>query len=333
MSQSPDPAGRKIFVSVVIPILNEEENLPELNDRLTRVLAAYDASEIIYVDDGSTDSSVELIRQYGQTNQSVKLIQFSRNFGHQTAISAGLYFSRGEAVVLMDGDLQDPPEVLPQFIETWRQGWDVVYAIRTKRKEHLLKRAAYAVFYKLLQKVSSIDIPLDSGDFSLIDRRVVNHINALPERNRFVRGLRTWVGFKQIGLPYERDARHRGKPKYTFFKLLALAYDGLTGFSHSLLRLAIAMGLMFTILAALGIVYVLIVKLTGEQTIEGWVSTIIAILFMGGVQLLFLGVFGEYLAKIFDEVKHRPVFVVKELYNFESPPGPAQRPHTLTNLL
>ena len=224
-------------ISVVVPVHNEAENLPELYGRLSSVLGEVGAAyEIIVVNDGSTDGSLPLLRDLHARDPRVKVVNLARNFGHQIAISAGLDYARGEGIVMMDADLQDPPEVIPEFIRKWNEGYQVVYGTRRERKENIFKRFAYALFYRLLRQVSAVDIPLDSGDFSLIDARVADVMRSMPERSRFVRGLRSWVGFKQIGIEYPRSSRHSGQPKYTFGKLVKLALDGLISFSMLPLR-------------------------------------------------------------------------------------------------
>lgn len=304
-----------IFVSVVIPVYNEEENLPVLINRLENVLSEFRAYEVIFVNDGSQDSSLEILHVNCKRNPSLKVVNFSRNFGHQAAISSGLEYSQGDCVIVMDGDLQDPPEVLPDFIAKWQEGYDVVYAIRKKRKENIFKRSAYFVFYRLMKKVSDIDIPLDSGDFSIMDRKIVDRLNALPERNRFVRGIRSWLGFRQTGLAYERSKRFAGKPKFTFSKLLKLAYDGLISFSHKPLSLASHMGMFITASSFVAIIALIVMKLFIGIPLQGWTSTVVVILFIGGIQLMVLGILGEYIGRIFDEVKNRPEYVVKDVVN------------------
>lgn len=299
--------------SLVIPVFNERETVQALVSRTRSVIDRLDApAEVILVDDGSTDGTLGLLRDAHRADARFKVISFSRNFGHQTAITAGIDHARGEAVILMDGDLQDPPEVIPDFIAKWKQGYEVVYAIRTKRKENVVKRAAYAAFYRLLRKLSYLDIPLDSGDFCLMDRKVVETIRRLPERNRFVRGLRTWAGFRQTGLAYERDRRFAGDPKYTLRKLFGLAYDGLFSFSTAPLRWVVYFGFLTAVLAFLGGLWVVYEKLVHGIALAGWASTVVVITFFGGATLLTLGLIGEYVARIFDEVKQRPTYVVRE---------------------
>lgn len=308
---------KNIKISVVIPIFNEEENLPLLTERLSAVLQRYSAYEIIYVNDGSKDRSVEIIKEQAKSNPSVKLVSLSRNFGHQEAITSGLEHSTGDAVIVMDGDLQDPPEVLPQFVDKWQEGFDVVYAIRQKRKEIIFKRLAYMAFYRLMRYLANIDIPLDSGDFSLMDRKVVDLLNQIPEKNRFVRGIRAWLGFRQVGLAYERDARHAGKPKFTLGKLFLLAYNGITAFSTRPVKMASYLGLFFTFVSFIGMMWILYHKLVlHTEVIQGWASTIFVVFFMSGVQLIIMGIQGEYIGRIFTEVKNRPNYIVGETLGF-----------------
>lgn len=305
--------------SIVIPIYNEQETLPEIYRRLKTVIDTLDApSEIIFIDDGSNDQSSMIVNEIHKTDSRIKLIQFSRNFGHQVAISAGIDFASGDVVILMDGDLQDPPEVIPNFIQKWREGYDVVFAIRTKRKENVFKRAAYFIFYRLLRKLSYLDIPLDAGDFCLMDQNIVKALKSLPERHRFVRGLRTWVGFKQVGLSYERDQRFAGQPKYTLAKLFGLAYDGLFAFSTTPLKLAITIGFIFTIISLVGGMTIIYRKLVHDFNLIGWASLIVTITFLGGLILLILGIIGEYIGRIYDEVKHRPLYIIKNRIGFSN---------------
>jgi len=321
-----------VEISVVIPVYNEEETLEPLIERLTATLDALGGSyEILFVDDGSRDASLRILREHHARDPRIKVISFSRNFGHQVAISCGLDFAYGNAVIAMDGDLQDPPEVLPDLVRKWREGFQVVYAVRRRRKEGLAKRTAYKVFYWLLSKVSYLDIPLDTGDFSLMDARVVDELRRMPERNRFVRGLRTWVGFNQTGYEYERSSRYAGESKYTFTRLLRLAFDGLVSYSFVPLRLVSNIGLLVS-LSALGyMAYLLVIRLMGETTIQGWVSTVVIVLFLGGVQLLSLGIIGEYIGRIFDEVKQRPQYVVRETLGVADEGEPLRPPRRGTS--
>jgi dolichol-phosphate mannosyltransferase len=244
-------------------------------------------------------------------------LSFSRNFGHQDAVSAGLQHIRGDFVAVLDADLQDPPSVLPTFVEQWKAGYDVVYGIRSNRKEPWPLRIAYAVFYRILKKIAHIEVPLDAGDFSLMDRCVVDVINQMPEHNRFIRGLRGWVGFRQVGVPYKRDARRSGTSKYSFGKLIKLALDGLTAFSSVPLRLASWLGGLASLFGLGYLMYALLRRASGDPPPEGWTSTIVIILFLGGIQLMMLGILGEYIGRIFDEVKERPQYVVGEAEGFD----------------
>lgn len=301
-------------ISFVIPLFNEQENLPELHRRLRAALDPLDIEpEIILVNDGSSDATPTMIHMLSQADRRVVGVMLSRNFGHQAAVSAGIAECTGDAVIVMDGDLQDPPEVLEQFIARWRDGAEVVYAVRTKRKEGLLKRTAYGAFYRLLRKLSDIDIPLDSGDFGLMDRKVVNALLALPERQRFVRGLRCFVGFRQEGLVYERAGREAGAPKYTFKALVRLAMDGLISFSSAPLNLITYLGLGSCVFALGLIAWVMGRAIIGQRPPEGWASTMVVVLFFGSVQLLSLGIIGEYLRRIFLEVKGRPTYIVRDV--------------------
>lgn len=307
------PTVRNPVVSVVVPLFNEQENVEELHRRLNLVLKEINLSyEIWLIDDGSRDRTPELIDALIARDPHVSALRLSRNFGHQAAVSAGIDHARGQTVVVMDGDLQDPPEVLPRFLEKWREGYEVVYAVRRRRKEGLLKRAGYFGFYRLLRAISELDIPLDSGDFCLMDRRVVDVLKHLPERMRFVRGLRSFVGFRQVGLAYERDPREAGRPKYGFGSLVMLAIDGLISFSGYPLRLATYLGL-FTISIALALlVWVVSSALYNKSVPQGWASTVVTVLFMGSIQLFSLGIIGEYIRLIFLETKGRPTYVVRD---------------------
>jgi len=262
--------------------------------------------------------SENIINQLCVENQFVKLINLSRNFGHQIAITAGLKKSKGDVVVIMDGDLQDPPDVIPKLIEKWKDGYDVVYAIRQKRKENIFKRIAYFIFYRILKFLSDINIPLDSGDFSAIDRKVVDLMNKFPERNRFVRGIRSWVGFNQVGVKYERSFRFSGEPKYSYSKLFKLAYDGLISFSHRPLKIATILGVITTLLSFILIVYILFLNFFKNIDVRGWSSTNVVILFLGGVQLLMIGALGEYIARIYDEVRSRPNYIISYTKNIDA---------------
>lgn len=301
-------------ISVVIPVFNEEENLSELQTRLTQVLGATVSSyEIVYVDDGSRDRSVEMIRKYNAKDPRVRLVRLSRNFGHQAALNAGLEQACGLAVVFMDADLQDPPELLPEFIDEWRHGAEVVYGVRRLRDSTLVKRVAYSGFYRVYRALAEIDVPLDSGDFALLDRQVADAIRSLPEHQRFLRGLRSWVGFEQVGVTYDRPDRFAGAAKYGFRALFRLAVDGLISFSALPLRLASLLGF---VTAAVGVAYIafaVIARMASGDIPEGWTSIVAIVLVLGGVQLLMIGIMGEYLARVYIEAKARPSHIVREV--------------------
>jgi polyisoprenyl-phosphate glycosyltransferase len=300
-------------ISVVVPLFDEEANVDELYHRLTGALDRLDvAYELVWVNDGSRDRTADLADALAADDARLAVLHLSRNFGHQAAISAGIDHARGQAVVVMDGDLQDPPEVIGQLIQTWQAGHDVVYAIRTKRKEPLWKRAGYFVFYRLLRSISDLDMPLDAGDFCLMDRKVVVALRSLPERDRFLRGLRAFVGFRQTGVVYERAGRHAGTPKYTFRRLCRLALDGLFGFSGFPLAMIAYLG-FFSLLLALGLTLWTCVDPGGVPT------TMLVVLYMGAVQLLGLGVVAEYMRRIFAEVKQRPTYLVARVTEVEAP--------------
>lgn len=302
-------------ISLVFPVYNEKEVLPQLYQRVRHLIAqlAYDV-EIIMVNDGSEDSSLELMKSFHDQDSRFKIIDFSRNFGHQVAITAGIDFAEGDAVLLLDADLQDPPELVPQFLQKWEEGYQVVYAIRKSRQEHVFKRLSYRIFYRILQKISNISIPLDSGDFCLMDRVVVDTLKSMHERNRFVRGLRSWSGFRQIGLEYDREKRQGGEVKYTMPKLMKLALDGIFSFSYFPLQIAGYTGFIISIISFLGILVYLYKKLFIGGEPQGFPTLVILVLFMGGIQLISLGVIGEYIGRIYDEVKRRPTYIVRKIW-------------------
>jgi len=306
-------------LSVVVPVYNEAENLPLLYERLCRALEGTGSSfEIVLVDDGSRDDSPSWMHACATDDPRVVVVELARNFGHQVAISAGLDHSRGRGVIVMDAALQDPPEALPHFIDKWREGYDVVYATRQKRKEHWLKRMAYAGFYRLLQRVANVEIPLDAGDFCIMDRRVVELLNGMPERNRFVRGFRSWVGFRQVSLPYEREDRHAGESKYTFARLIYLALDGLVSFSYVPLRVITVLGFGASIFSLVLATFYLIKKLTVGLNPPGFATLVVAVFFLAGIQLVTIGVIGEYVGRIFEEVKRRPLYVVNAVTRYQA---------------
>ena len=300
-------------LSVVAPLFNEEGNALALYRRLVDTLEPLEIDfELVLVDDGSLDATSAILDDLERDDARVVVIRLSRNFGHQAAVSAGLDQARGMAVVVMDGDLQDPPEVLPQFLQRWEQGFDVVYAVRTQRKEGWIKRLGYFAFYRILNAISDLDIPLDSGDFCLMDRKVVEALKALPERVRFVRGLRTFVGFRQVGITYERAARETGRPKYSMRALVALAVNGIISFSGYPLRLMTYLGLGTASLAVLLTVWVFLDAFHHHTAPQGWASVIVTVLFMGSVQMIGMGIVGEYVRLIFLESKGRPFYIVDE---------------------
>jgi polyisoprenyl-phosphate glycosyltransferase len=305
---------------VVVPCYNEEEALPATHQTLTRVLQSLNAVdfELIYIDDGSSDRSLPILEAIQSGDRQVRVISFTRNFGRQIAVAAGLEHAAGDAAVIIDADLQDPPEVIEEMLELWRGGAQVVYGVRRKREgETLFKIWTAKWFYRVISRFSNIKIPLDTGDFRLIDRKVVDAITAMPERDRFTRGMVTWVGFKQVPLAYTRQARHRGQTKYPFGKMVRFAADGLLSFSMTPLRLAIWMGFATAGLALIGIVYAFFIRLLTDSWVQGWAMLFIAMLFLGGVQLVFLGILGEYIGRIFGEVKQRPLYLVQKRLGFE----------------
>jgi dolichol-phosphate mannosyltransferase len=315
-----------VQLSVVLPCYNERETLGPLTERLVPLLerAVGGRFEIVFVDDGSTDGCGEMLDRLAEQDPRVVVLHFSRNFGHQAALSAGLEASTGAAVVLMDSDLQDPPEVIELFLARWREGHEVVYAVRRKRKEGPLKRTAYALFYRSMRAIADIDIPPDAGDFCLLDRAVVDVLTGLRERQPFLRGLRSWVGFRQVGVEYDRQARFAGAPKYTLRKLVRLAVSGYVGFSVAPLRLATWLGFAAAVVGFLLALWAVVTQLLAIPAPRGWASTMATVLFLGGVQLLVLGVIGEYLGRVYDEVRGRPRYIVRRQagYGGRRVPGP-----------
>lgn len=300
--------------SIILPVYNEEVNIETMYSRVKAVMDYLKGEyELIFINDGSYDSTREMLHKLHAQDSKVKVINFSRNFGHQVAVSAGLQFAKGKYVAVLDADLQDPPEVLPQFFSKLDEGYDVVYAIRKKRKEGFFKKTAYSVFYRILQQLSNIYIPLDSGDFCVMNERVIKAINMLPERNRFVRGLRSWVGFKQIGIEYERSSRNAGESKYSFTGLMKLAFDGIFSFSFAPLQLMFYLGSISLILSILGSIFAVYLRFftTAYKAVPGFATTIILIMFIGGLQMFCMGIMGEYIRRVYDEVKQRPQFIIE----------------------
>jgi dolichol-phosphate mannosyltransferase len=313
-------------LSVIVPVLNEEGNIPELVRRLRAALDGGLPFDVVFVDDGSTDRTARVLRAMHAEDSRIKAIHLARTFGHQAAISAGLQAATGDAVVVMDGDLQDAPEVVPEFVARWLGGDDVVYAIRRSREASWVKRVAYRAFYRLLARISAIDLPLDSGDFSLMDRRVVDVLNAMPERTRFVRGLRGWAGFRQSGVPCARAVRFAGTAKHTYGSLVRLALDGFFAFSRTPLQLASAAGLTIAGAAFLVALALVLMRVVLGVPLDGWTALLVAVMFLGGVQLICLGILGEYVGRIYDEVRARPAFVVAAVVGDTRLPAPDGRP-------
>ncbi len=304
----------KIVYSIVAPIYNEIDNLPELYRRISGVMeSSGETWELVFVDDGSTDGSTDKIRALAKADNHVRPVIFARNFGHQIAVTAGLDYSRGDAIVIIDADLQDPPEVILELAEKWREGYEVVYAVRAEREgESWFKKFTAALFYRIIFRITDVKIPLDTGDFRLLDRKVVNVMNSMRERHRFLRGMAAWVGFKQIGVEYKRAARHAGVTKYPFKKMLLLALNAVTSFSYFPLQVATYVGFFAAGIAILAIPVVIIMRMTGSQAFIGQTTTLISVLFLGGVQLISLGILGEYIGRLYDEAKGRPLYIVRE---------------------
>src|SRR5215510_4920197 len=305
----------KITYSVIAPIFNEKENLPDLHRRVADVMESTgEAWELILVDDGSTDGSTDLIHELAKKDKRVRPIIFARNFGHQIAITAGWDYARGDAVVIIDADLQDPPELILEMIKKWKEGYEVVYAVRKEREgESLFKLWTASLFYRLIYRITDVKIPLDTGDFRLMDRKVVNVLKKMRERHRFPRGMSAWVGFKQIGVEYKRAARVAGETKYPFRKMFRLALNAITSFSYFPLQVATFFGFISAGVSILAIPVVVYMRASGIQAFQGQATTLISVLFLGGVQLISLGVLGEYVGRLYDEAKGRPLYIVREM--------------------
>lgn len=306
-------------ISVVIPIYNEEEIIAELYRRMTAAMEAIgEPYELVLINDGSRDTSIEKMRELSAKDPRVKLIDFSRNFGHQVAITAGMDYASGDAVVVIDADLQDPPEVIARLVEKWREGYDVVYAVRAKRKgDTLFKKATAAAFYRVLKQITNVDIPVDTGDFRLMSRRAINALLSVREKHRFIRGLVSWIGFRQTGVTFVREERFAGVTKYPLKKMLKFAFDGITSFSFMPLQMATYMGFFTSAAAFLGILIVVALKLFTTIPLPGWASMMVCTLLLGGIQLITLGIIGEYIGRIYDEVKRRPLYITQDLVNFD----------------
>ncbi len=314
-----------ILCSIIVPMYNEEEVLTETCRRLRQVMeASGETYEIVFINDGSRDKTAEMLHAVCLEDSRVKLIDFSRNFGHQTAITAGMDFAGGRCMVIIDGDLQDPPELIPDMIAKWRAGFDIVYGKRTSREgDSFFKKTTAMAFYRLLRAVTDVDIPVDTGDFRLIDRSVADALKQLPERNRYVRGLMSWVGFKQTALEFERSERFAGTTKYPLKKMLKLAMDGIMSFSFKPLKIATWLGSFISAASFIYLITVLLQHLIRPETTQpGWASLIAAILFFNGITLLILGIIGEYIGRIYDEVKNRPLYIVRETLNLSERESP-----------
>ncbi len=320
---SSGPRSGTVYLSVVLPCYNERDVIRTTHQRISAVLGKRTdvRLQIVYVDDGSNDGTEEIIQEIAKSDSWVKLLCLSRNFGHQPAVSAGLAHADGDLVVVMDSDLQDPPEVVLDMIEKWREGSDVVYGVRTQRKEGALKKLSYSWFYRLYRSIADVDMPLDAGDFSLMDRKVVDLLNSLPEKNRFVRGLRAWAGFRQSSIVYERAAREAGKTKYSYAKLLKLASDGIFNFSTVPLTLVFGIGFITAGVSAMGLVFIIVQRVfnisvfgVSPEDVPGFAALALIVLFLGSIQIVSVGIVGQYVGRIYQETKSRPSYVVRALY-------------------
>ena len=318
--EMPRPAGARPVYSIVAPIFNEAEIIPSFYERVVAVMESLDEPfELVLVNDGSRDDSFATMQALHERDPRVRVVDFSRNFGHQIAISAGLDHARGDAVIIIDSDLQDPPEVIPQLVSRWKDGAEVVFAQRTTRRgETRFKLWTAAAFYRLIERITSVDIPRNTGDFRLLDRRVVDALVAMREHHRFMRGLSVWVGFRQEAVPYDRQERFAGETKYPLRKMIRFSLDAITGFSFAPLQLATSFGFALAGLSLIGILVAIVARVFGGA-IQGQGTTLIAVLFLGGIQLIFLGVIGEYLGRIYDEVRARPLYIVRRVLDDDSP--------------
>ena len=330
-AESLDPDQRPV-ISVIVPIFNEEEVIPELHRRMAAVLGNIGQPwELVCVNDGSRDASLSMLLSLREQDARVKIINFSRNFGHQIAITAGMDYALGDAIAIIDADLQDPPELIGEMFDKWREGYEVVYAVRAHRQgESRFKLWTASAFYRLMRRITDVEIPVNTGDFRLIDRQVLLTMRRLREKHRFMRGLSSWVGFRQIGIEYQRAERFAGDTKYPLSKMLRLTLDAITSFSYLPLRLSTYFGFFLALASLVGIVTTIALRLSGNNAFFGQASTLVAVLFLGGIQLIFLGVIGEYLARIYDDVKARPLYVVSRAYGYadladhrNSPTSPA----------
>jgi glycosyltransferase involved in cell wall biosynthesis len=312
--------------TVIAPVKNEEELLAEFHRRTTATMEALgEPFEIIVVNDGSTDRSLEIMREINARDPRFKVVNLSRNFGAEPAFSAGLDYASGDAIILIDADLQDPPEVIPELIAEWRKGFEVVYAIRSEREgETWFKTATASFFYRLMDRITSVNVPLDAGTFRLMDRAVVDTLVRMREQNRSMRMLSVWVGFRQTGVSYKRAARSAGTTKYPLKKMLRLTLDNITSFSYLPLQIATYMGFFIALVSVIGIIATIVSRLSGSLAFEGQATTLVSVLFLGGIQLIFLGIIGEYLGRIYDEVRRRPLYIVSEALGFEELPSSEQ---------
>ena len=309
-----------IKYSIIAPVYNEEETLSEFYNRVLSVMDSLDGlSELLLIDDGSTDASLDLMRGFQQQTSLVRVISFSRNFGHQVAITAGIDYAIGDAVIVIDADLQDPPEVIPELVAQWQEGFELVLAVRSMRKgESWFKRTTASFFYRLINKLTDLHIPKDSGDFRLMDRKVVEALREVREQHRFMRGLSVWVGFRHTQVEYVRDERFAGISKYPLKRMLNFATDGITSFSHVPLQLAMSMGFIFAGIALLGIPAIITLRFSGSREFFGQATTLVSVLLLGGVQLICLGIIGEYLGRIYNEVRRRPLYLISGQWGFDS---------------
>jgi dolichol-phosphate mannosyltransferase len=312
-------------LSVVVPIFNEVETVRELHARLTSVVSSLGSYELVFVDDGSRDGTWDALTECAAGDPHARLIRLSRNFGHQVALTAGVDAARGDAVVTMDGDLQDPPEVIPELLARWREGYDVVYGVRTAREgETHYKLWTARVFYRLMQRLSPVEIPQEAGDFRLLSRRAADAFRSMPERARFIRGMTSWVGFRQIGVPYQRAARFAGSTKYPTRRMLGFAADAITSFSTAPLRIVAGMGFVMVGFCGLYLAYALYKRFFTDDTVQGWTTVIVLLLLIGGAQLIGLGVIGQYVGRIYEEAKRRPLYVVSDVVELEPDAAEAQ---------
>jgi dolichol-phosphate mannosyltransferase len=308
----------ELTYSFVIPIHDEEDSLRELYNRMSSMIQTLDGpAEVILVDDGSRDASYPIMLDLNRLDPRFKVVRLSRNFGHQLAITAGLDLARGQAVVVMDGDLQHPPEIVPELIARWREGYEIVFGVMRERTERWLKRTTARNYYRLLRRMSDVDVPESAGDFRLVDRSALVAFRAMRERNRYIRGMFSWVGFRQIGVPYDCPPRFAGRSKYTFARMLKLARDGLVSFSNLPLQLVLNLGFAVSALSFLVGLAAIAAKVAGIFAVPGWASIVVIVSFMGGIQLVVLGVMGEYVSRIYDEVKQRPLYIVRDLQGFD----------------